>query len=121
MATGGLSMLFKPNTDDTRESAAVALMQMIQEKGGVVHAYDPIAEFHPAHHGFEIVVGTSPYEIAQDAYAVVLATEWNEFKALDFAKLKQLMAHDVFVDARNALSSDYMKEQGFRYLRVGKK
>lgn len=116
-----LGIAFKPNTDDTRESAAVALMQMIQEKGGVVHAYDPIAEFHPAHHGFEIVVGTSPYEIAQDAHAVVLATEWNEFKALDFAKLKQLMAHDVFVDARNALSSDYMKEQGFRYLRVGKK
>lgn len=116
-----LGIAFKPNTDDTRESAAVALMQMIQERGGIVHAYDPIAEFDPASHGFDITVGPSPYDIAQDAHAVVLATEWQEFANLDFARLRSAMAHDVFVDARNMLDGSVVLRDGFQYLRVGKK
>lgn len=116
-----LGIAFKPNTDDTRESAAVALMQMIQQKGGIVHAYDPIAEFHPSHHGFEVMTAASPYEIAKDAHAIVLATEWQEFANLDFARLRSLMSQDLFVDARNMLDPQLVSHHGFRYLRVGKK
>ena len=116
-----LGIAFKPNTDDTRESAAIALMQMLKEKGADVHVYDPIATFHPAHHGFEVVVGESPYQIAQDAHAIVLATEWDEFKTLDLVRLRQAMVHDVFFDARNFFDAQQVIAHGFRYLCVGKK
>jgi UDPglucose 6-dehydrogenase len=116
-----LGLSFKPNTDDTRESAAIALMQILKEKGADVHVYDPIAVFHPALHGFEVAVGESPYHIAQGAHAVILATEWSMFTDLDLKRIKQVMADDVLVDARNFFEPQRVKEVGFRYLRVGNK
>ncbi|MCC7357807.1 UDP-glucose/GDP-mannose dehydrogenase family protein [Candidatus Uhrbacteria bacterium] len=116
-----LGIAFKPNTDDTRESAAIALMQILKEKGADVYAYDPIAEFHSAYHGFDVKIGESPYHIAQDAHAIILATEWHEFTDLDLTRIKQFMADDVMVDARNFFDPVRVKEAGFRYLRVGNK
>lgn len=116
-----LGVAFKPNTDDTRESAAIALMQILKEKGADVHVYDPIAVFYPALHGFEVAVGESPYHIAQGAHAVILATEWSMFTDLDLKRIKQVMADDVLVDARNFFEPQRVKEVGFRYLRVGNK
>ncbi len=118
---GVLGIAFKPNTDDTRESAAVAVVQMLKERGADVSAYDPIAEFHADQHGFELVRGSSPYEIAEGVEALVIATEWDEFKNLDFSKLKAVMARTLIVDARNMLDPEIVAKHGFEYLRVGKK
>lgn len=111
---------FKPNTDDTRESAAITIMQMLKERGATVHAYDPVARIEE-HHGIDVAQGETPYHAAADAHAVVLATEWDEFRDLDLARLRSAMAGDIFMDARNHMDAEKMKEHGFRYFRIGRK
>jgi len=116
-----LGIAFKPHTDDTRESAAIEIMRLLRERGVSVRAYDPIAVVHPAHHGFEVVHAATPYAAAQDAHAIIIATEWDEFRALDLALLKRVMLGNVLMDARNLLQPELAQQHGFRYLRIGRK
>ena len=116
---GVLGLSFKPNTDDIRESPAIDLIHLLQNEGALVRAYDPRAMHNATSTLREVVFCQSPYEAAEGADALILATEWNEFKQLDFAKLRELMRHPVLFDGRNFWPGEVLIRQGFVYLGVG--
>src|SRR5262245_60768789 len=91
MTVGLLGLSFKPNTNDLREAPALSIAQALLEEGATVRAYDPAALEEASKLLPRLIPSSSAYETARDADALVLMTEWNEFRNLDFAKLKTLM------------------------------
>lgn len=114
-----LGVAFKANTDDTRESPAIHLTRELVRRSANVRVYDPMAKIHPVHHGLDVPHAQNPYEAAGDAVALVIATEWDEFRSLDLARLKETMKGNVLMDARNMINPEEARRQGFVYLRVG--
>ena len=115
-----LGLTFKPNTDDMRDSPALAVIQALQDAGGVVAAYDPEGMANAATMLEDVVFGQSPYEIAEGADAIVIVTEWNAFRALDFERLKAVMKVPLLVDLRNIYRSEEVAHHGFGYMAVGR-
>jgi UDPglucose 6-dehydrogenase len=120
MTVGMLGLSFKPNTNDLREAPALSIAQELLEQGATVRAYDPAA----LEEATKLVPRLTPcpngYEAAREADALVLMTEWNEFRNLDFAKLKTLMRRPVLVDLRNVYESSRVTSFGFRHVSVGR-
>jgi UDPglucose 6-dehydrogenase len=115
-----LGLTFKPNTDDTRDSPAIALITALQDLGATVRAYDPAGMEQAKPQLPDIHYCSSAYEAAEGARAVVIATEWEQFRALDLARLKSVMAQAIIVDLRNIYRADEMKRAKFRYIGVGR-
>ncbi|WP_210494045.1 UDP-glucose/GDP-mannose dehydrogenase family protein [Patulibacter sp. SYSU D01012] len=115
-----LGLAFKPNTDDMREASSLVLAARLQAAGATVVAHDPIAAevARPMLRGVEI--SDDPLGAAKDADAVVLVTEWQEFRDLDLAALRETMAGDVLVDGRNALDGAKAAAAGLRYEGIGR-
>ena len=115
-----LGLSFKPNTNDLRESPALLIAQELMDQGVMVRAYDPVA----LEEGTKILPGIIPcsnvYETARDADALVLMTEWNEFRNLDFVKLKALMRRPILVDLRNVYESPRVTQFDFCHVSVGR-
>ncbi len=114
-----LGLAFKPNTDDIRDSPSIPLITALQDMGARVRAYDPTAMEQaklalPAAH-----YCSSAYAAAEGADALVIATEWEQFRALDLARLKSAMARAVIVDLRSIYRADEMRRAEFRYFAVG--
>ncbi|MSO74016.1 MAG: UDP-glucose/GDP-mannose dehydrogenase family protein [Alphaproteobacteria bacterium] len=115
-----LGVTFKPNTDDVRESPSLTIITALQAAGATVRAYDP--------HGMEearrlldgVEWGTDPYHCMEGADALAIVTEWNEFRALDFARMRALMRRPIVVDLRNIYRRDEMAAAGFIYVSVGR-
>jgi UDPglucose 6-dehydrogenase len=116
---GILGLSFKPNTDDMREAPAVEIIHLLENEGAKVRAYDPQAMENAKIELPHIQLCKDPYQAAENADALVLATEWNEFKQLDFKKLFRLMRTPVLVDGRNQWDSKKMREIGFTYFGIG--
>jgi len=116
---GILGVAFKGNTDDTRESPAIDIIRQCTERGAKVTVYDPEARVSLELHGIDVPHAASPYEAVIKADAAVIATEWEEFRTLDLAKLKQAMVGALIFDARNLLSKDATDKHGFKHLRIG--
>ena len=118
-----LGLSFKPNTDDVRESRAVKICEALRSEGCTLQVYDPVAMAASASvlNGHAIKYCTNAYEAAEGADALVTATEWNEFRALNLEKLKAGMRGDLLVDAKNAMDSAKAKEAGFRYYGMGRR
>ena len=114
-----LGLSFKPNTDDMREAPGTEIIHLLQNEGATVKAYDPQAMENAAKELPAITLCSDPYEAAKGADALVLATEWNEFKQLDFHKIKKLLRTPVLVDGRNLWDSDYLRGLGFNYFGIG--
>ncbi len=117
---GVLGLAFKPNTDDMRESPAAEIIRQLIERGAKVRAYDPEAMTQarmviPD----EVVLCNDAYLVAEDADALLLATEWNEFTQLDFRKIHSLMRGDFLLDGRNLWDGEHLKSLGFRYVGIG--
>lgn len=117
-----LGLTFKPETDDMREAPAATILPALLEKGARIKAHDPkgmdeAKQYLPE--GIEYVENS--YEACDGADAVVLMTEWNQYRALDLEKIKILMNEPVFIDLRNVYDPAAMKEAGFRYMGVGRK
>ncbi len=117
---GILGLSFKPNTDDIRDAAAIEIIHLLQNEGAHIRAYDPQAMENAARTLKSVVLCENPYQVAEKADALVLATEWNEFKQLDFTKIKMLMKQPVILDGRNLWDSDVLQELGFTYMGVGR-
>lgn len=117
---GVLGLSFKPNTDDIREAPAIELIHLLENEGAIVQSYDPQAMENAKGSLPNIRFCNSPYEVAQNADALVLATEWNEFKQLDFERIAQLMRGKVILDGRNLWDPDRMRKMGFAYFGVGR-
>jgi UDPglucose 6-dehydrogenase len=114
-----LGLTFKPNTDDMRDSPAIAIAQTLQDSGAIVSGYDPEG-IENARQLLNIDFASGPYQAAEGASALVLVTEWNEFRALDLARLKSTMDTPVFVDLRNVYRAPEVEAHGFTYHGVGK-
>lgn len=116
-----LGLAFKPNTDDIREAPALKLIDALLEKGASVRAFDPAAMPNTkAAYGDRITFCDDSYTAVQGADALLLTTEWNEFRVLDFEKVKKLMKKLLLFDCRNIYKPDQMKGMGFTYHSFGR-
>ncbi|CDZ55869.1 UDP-glucose dehydrogenase family protein [Neorhizobium galegae] len=112
-------LTFKPNTDDMRDSPAIAVVQTLQDAGAIVSGYDPEGMAN-ARQMMDIEFASGPYQAAEGADVAVLVTEWNEFRALDLERLKSVMKSPVLVDLRNVYRAREVEAHGFAYTGVGK-
>jgi UDPglucose 6-dehydrogenase len=117
---GVLGLTFKPNTDDMREAPSIPLITALQDLGAHVQAYDPVGMAQARLELPDITYCDSPYSCAARADALVIVTEWEQFRALDLARLKAEMAQPVIVDLRNVYRPDEMAEHGFIYDSIGR-
>ncbi|MBI4212810.1 MAG: UDP-glucose/GDP-mannose dehydrogenase family protein [Chloroflexi bacterium] len=117
---GVLGLAFKPNTDDVREAAAIELIHLLQHEGAMIRAYDPVAIKTATPHLPNVEFVQTPYEVAAGADALVLVTEWNEFRELDMARIHLGMRTPVLLDGRNIYDPHRMVELGFTYLGMGR-
>lgn len=115
-----LGLTFKPNTDDMRESPSLDIVPAIQELGADVFAYDPEGMKEAKHMLADVNWCENAYETMSDADALVIITEWNEFRALDLERVKSLMRNPVLVDLRNIYEPSEMTENGFQYHSIGR-
>ena len=115
-----LGLAFKPETDDIRFAPALDLIRGLLEEKAEVRAYDPQAMEKTRAELPSVTYCESAYEAAEGAEALVIATEWDEFKRLDWERMKQLMARPLILDGRNLLNADTMSALGFEYHGIGK-
>jgi len=114
-------LAFKPNTDDVREAPAHALINLLMENGASISAYDPEAiETTKAVLADKIKYAAHSYEALNNADALIIATEWNEFRTPDFSKIKKMLKEPVIFDGRNLYDLDKMKELKFNYYSIGR-
>jgi UDPglucose 6-dehydrogenase len=116
-----LGLTFKPNTDDMREAPSIPLITALQDMGARVRAFDPVGMEHAKALLPDVAYCDGPYSCADGADGVVIVTEWEQFRALDFNLMKKHMACPLLVDLRNIYSSDEMERQGFLYVGIGRK
>jgi UDPglucose 6-dehydrogenase len=117
---GILGISFKPNTDDIRDAAAIEMAHLLENEGAHIRAYDPQAMNNASSVLKNVVLCENPYQVAENADALILATEWNEFKQLDFLRLKSLMAQPVILDGRNLWDATHLRGLGFTYMGIGR-
>jgi UDPglucose 6-dehydrogenase len=115
-----LGLAFKPNTDDLREAKSIEVIKCLLEEGAKIQTYDPIAidnckKIYP-----KLKYFTNPYDAANGADAVVIITEWNEFKFLAVEKLREVMKQPIIFDGRNILDPKRVKAAGFKYYSIGR-
>jgi UDPglucose 6-dehydrogenase len=118
---GILGLTFKPNTDDMRDSPSLDIVPALLAAGAKIRAYDPegMEEAKKELTGIEMVGG--PYEVADNADAIVILTEWDQFRALDFERIATQMKKPVMVDLRNIYNPEDLRQDGFTYVSIGRK
>lgn len=117
---GVLGLSFKPETDDMRESPATDIIKAMQSRGATVKAFDPVAMDEAKHVLPDITYAKDEYDAIEGADALVIVTEWNQFRALDLAKVKSLLKAPKIADLRNVYEPKEMRELGFEYVGVGR-
>jgi UDPglucose 6-dehydrogenase len=117
---GVLGLSFKPNTDDIRDAAALEIIYLLKNEGAHIRAYDPQAMENAAKVLKNIKLCENPYQVADGADALLLATEWNEFKQIDFGQIKNLLRNPIILDGRNLWDSEHLKSIGFTYIGIGR-
>ncbi len=111
---------FKPRTDDIREAPSIDIIKSLLDMGAEVSAFDPVAQKNVEAIYPGIIYGDDPYDILKDCDAIMLMTEWNMFRDLDFAKVKQLMKKPVIIDGRNVYEKEDIGINGFIYESFGR-
>ena len=117
---GVLGLTFKPNTDDMRDSPALDIVPALQARGARVQAYDPEGMREAGRLLQGVDFRTGAYAAVEGADAVVLLTEWDQFRALDLDRVKRLMRRPVVVDLRNVYKPDDMRRRGFQHHGIGR-
>jgi len=115
-----LGLTFKPNTDDMREAPSLVIVPALEAQGASVRAYDPHGMAEARKLMAQLETATDPYTCVAGADAVVIITEWEEFRALDLQRVKALLKSPVVVDLRNIYEPAEMAEKGFHYVSVGR-
>jgi UDPglucose 6-dehydrogenase len=115
-----LGLSYKPNTDDVRESPAIDIARKLQQRGAQLRCYDPQAMRNAQRELADVEYCKDAYHAAEGCDALVLATEWNEFRRLDLERLRGTLAEPVIIDLRNVYEPQTMAEAGFRYRAVGR-
>ncbi len=114
-----LGLTFKPNTDDMRDAPSLVIVPELQKQGATIRAYDPEGAKEAAKL-LDIDLRKNAYDALEDADGVVILTEWNEFRALDTARMKALLKHPLMVDLRNIYRPSQMEAAGFTYVSIGR-
>jgi UDPglucose 6-dehydrogenase len=117
---GVLGLAFKPNTDDMREAPSVELIHLMQSEGARIRAYDPVAMANADVYLHDVTLCQDAYQVARGADALVVVTEWNEFKHLSLTELKEAMRQPIVIDGRNIYDPEQMKAVGFIYRGMGR-
>jgi UDPglucose 6-dehydrogenase len=117
---GILGLSFKPETDDMRDAPALDIIRGLEKRGARIRAYDPQAMREASKLLPDLTTCDDPYEACTGADALVLITEWNQFRMLDLARIRSLLRQPVVVDLRNIYEPEPMREAGFRYFCVGR-
>jgi UDPglucose 6-dehydrogenase len=117
---GFLGLTFKPNTDDMREAPSLEIARRLVKKGVVVHAYDPVGMERARDMMPELIMAEDPYALAEGCDALIVCTDWNEFKHLDLSRILQVMKQPVIVDGRNIYDPVVLTRLGFRYRGIGR-
>lgn len=115
-----LGLAFKPNTDDTRFSPTKVIIPLLEKEGATVQVYDPVAENDFMHDFPDLEYKKNAYDATEGADALILMTEWNEFKNLDLNRIKKQLSTPVFIDTRNIYEPKKMKELGFTFVCTGR-
>jgi UDPglucose 6-dehydrogenase len=115
-----LGLTFKPNTDDIREAPSTPLITALQDMGASVRVYDPMGMEQAKQVLADVTYCREPYDCIEEADAAVIVTEWEQFRALDLERVRELMACPVIVDLRNIYRPEDMQKQGFAYTCVGR-
>ena len=118
LAVWGLA--FKPDTDDVRFAPSIVLLKSLSEEGAVVRAYDPQAMAKASEVLPAVTYCADPYEAAQGADAVLIVTEWDEFRTLDWSRLRNLVERPLIVDGRNMFQAAEVTRHGFQYISIGR-
>ena len=117
---GVLGLSFKPNTDDIREAPALEIIHLLENEGAIIRAYDPQAMESTSEVFKRVIMCENPYKVAEGADALVLATEWNEFKQIDLKRIYDLMREPIIMDGRNLWDPEKVISLGFKYFGVGR-
>lgn len=117
---GLLGLSFKPNTDDMRDAPSITICDLLLAAGASVRAYDPVAMEIAKPLLPNVALFPDPYALAQDCDALIVVTEWNEFKNLDLLRIKGLMKQSIIMDGRNIYDPDKLIKMGFRYRGLGR-
>jgi len=117
---GLLGLSFKPNTDDMRASPACDIAHLLTTEGVQVRAYDPVAMSGAERLLPEVALARDPYDLAEGCDALVLITDWNEFKQLDLERLRDAMRQPILLDGRNLYEPERMRALGFTYRGMGR-
>ncbi len=115
-----LGLAFKPETDDMRDSPTIPLINGLQKEGASIRAYDPQAVENARKIFKNVTFCRDAYDTAEGADALVIATEWNEFRALHLERIKALLRRPLIIDLRNVYDPQRMKSEGFQYVSVGR-
>ena len=115
-----LGLAYKANTDDVRESAAIDIIKGILDNGGIVNAYDPIANNEMSNIFHDIEYFDNLYAAIKNVDGIVIMTEWNEFRSLDLQKIKKIMKGNIILDTRNILDMDELSSLDFVYDNIGR-
>jgi UDPglucose 6-dehydrogenase len=115
-----LGLTFKPNTDDMRDAPALDIIPALQQAGATVRAFDPEGMAEARQMLRDVDMARSPYECLDGADAVAIITEWDQFRALDLARVKAALKTPVIVDLRNIYNPEEMRQRGFTYVSVGR-
>ncbi|PIO05571.1 UDP-glucose 6-dehydrogenase, partial [Candidatus Woesearchaeota archaeon CG08_land_8_20_14_0_20_43_7] len=113
-------LAFKPHTDDMREAPSVVIINELQRHGAKIHAFDPVAREEATKILDDVTYHDRPHDALKDADALVVVTEWDEFRHLDKKKMKDMMNTPIIFDGRNVYQPDEMKKHGFHYYSIGR-
>jgi len=117
---GLLGLAFKPNTDDMREAPSVDIAWDLLRERAKVRAYDPVSMDNARRMLPEVEMTDNPYTLAEGADAIILVTEWNEFKHLDLARIRDTMNQPILIDGRNIYDPHLVRDMGFLYMAIGR-
>lgn len=118
---GILGLSFKPNTDDMREAPSIEIINALQRLGAKIKAYDPAAMDEAKKILKDIIYCDDPYKAAEGTDALIILTEWNQFRNLDLERIKDQVTSPIFIDFRNVYNPEKVKELGFKYIGVGRR
>ena len=117
---GVLGLAFKPNTDDMRSAPSIEIINTLKHEGANIRAYDPKAEEKAKEFIPGITYCDNAYQVAEQADALFVLTEWKEFSELDLQKIKELMRTKIIIDGRNIFNPAHIRSLGFKYISVGR-
>lgn len=117
---GVLGISFKPNTDDTRDAPGIRIMNDLSDLGAKVKAYDPIVKNKAEALSDKVMICNNYEEAVKNSDVIIIATEWDEFKSFDFAKIRDIVKNPLIIDGRNCLNKKELESIGFKYIGIGR-